>query len=58
MDAITALAFVVYFVVPVIIGVHFWRAKDRDSMEDYIFGSRSFGFYVSVMLVQASNISG
>ncbi len=58
MDASTALAFAIYFVALVIIGVHFWRVKDRDSMEDYILGGRSFGPYVSAMSAQASDMSG
>ena len=42
MDAMTLLAFVIYFIALIIIGIHFWRTKDRDSMEDYILGGRSF----------------
>ena len=58
MDAMTVLAFVIYFIALIIIGVHFWRVKDRDSMEDYILGGRSFGPYVSAMSAQASDMSG
>ena len=58
MDPMTILAFVIYFVALIIIGVHFWRIKDRDSMEDYILGGRSFGPYVSAMSAQASDMSG
>ncbi len=58
MDAMTILAFVIYFIALIIIGVHFWKVKDRDSMEDYILGGRSFGPYVSAMSAQASDMSG
>lgn len=58
MEAMTALAFVIYFIALIVIGVHFWRMKDRDSMEDYILGGRSFGPYVSAMSAQASDMSG
>ena len=58
MDAMTALAFVIYFAALIIIGIHFWKLKDRDSMEDYILGGRSFGPYVSAMSAQASDMSG
>lgn len=58
MDAMTILAFVIYFIALIIIGVHFWKMKDRDSMEDYILGGRSFGPYVSAMSAQASDMSG
>lgn len=58
MEAMTALAFVIYFIALIVIGVHFWRVKDRDSMEDYILGGRSFGPYVSAMSAQASDMSG
>ena len=58
MDAMTLLAFVIYFIALIIIGIHFWRTKDRDSMEDYILGGRSFGPYVSAMSAQASDMSG
>lgn len=52
------MAFVIYFVALIVIGVHFWRTKERDSMEDYILGGRSFGPYVSAMSAQASDMSG
>ena len=58
MDAMTILAFVIYFIALIVIGIHFWRTKDRDSMEDYILGGRSFGPYVSAMSAQASDMSG
>ena len=58
MDAMTILAFVIYFIALIIIGVHFWKVKDRDSMEDYILGGRSFGPYVSAMSAQESDMSG
>lgn len=58
MDAMTALAFVIYFIALILIGIHFWKVKDRDSMEDYILGGRSFGPYVSAMSAQASDMSG
>lgn len=58
MDAMTIMAFVIYFIALIIIGVHFWKVKDRDSMEDYILGGRSFGPYVSAMSAQASDMSG
>ncbi len=58
MDTMTILAFVIYFIALIIIGVHFWKVKDRDSMEDYILGGRSFGPYVSAMSAQASDMSG
>ena len=58
MDAMTAVAFVIYFIALILIGIHFWKVKDRDSMEDYILGGRSFGPYVSAMSAQASDMSG
>ena len=58
MDSMTILAFAIYFIALIVIGVHFWRIKDRDSMEDYILGGRSFGPYVSAMSAQASDMSG
>ena len=58
MDSMTILAFAIYFVALIVIGIHFWRIKDRDSMEDYILGGRSFGPYVSAMSAQASDMSG
>ena len=58
MDAMTILAFVIYFIALIVIGIHFWRTKDKDSMEDYILGGRSFGPYVSAMSAQASDMSG
>ena len=54
----TAVAFVIYFIALILIGIHFWKVKDRDSMEDYILGGRSFGPYVSAMSAQASDMSG
>ena len=58
MEAMTAVAFVIYFIALILIGIHFWKTKDRDSMEDYILGGRSFGPYVSAMSAQASDMSG
>ena len=57
MEAMTVLAFAIYFVALILIGVHFWRKK-KDSMEDYILGGRSLGPYVSAMSAQASDMSG
>lgn len=57
MEASTLVAFVIYFIALILIGVHFWRKNDG-SLEDYILGKRSLGPYVSAMSAQASDMSG
>ncbi len=57
MEASTLVAFAIYFVALVLIGIHFWRKKE-ESLEDYILGKRSLGPYVSAMSAQASDMSG
>ncbi len=57
MEASTLVAFVIYFVALILIGLHFWKKKD-ESLEDYILGKRSLGPYVSAMSAQASDMSG
>ncbi len=57
MEASTLVAFAIYFVALILIGIHFWRKKE-ESLEDYILGKRSLGPYVSAMSAQASDMSG
>ncbi len=57
MEASTLVAFVIYFIALILIGLHFWKKKE-DSLEDYILGRRSLGPYVSAMSAQASDMSG
>ncbi len=52
------LAFVLYFVVVLGIGIYFFFAtKDKNSEEEYFLGGRSMGPYVTAMSAQASDMS-
>ena len=56
MDAITIIAFILYFVVVLGIGYYFYHRTH--SMEDYVLGGRELNPYVSAMSAQASDMSG
>ena len=56
MDAITIIAFILYFVVVLGIGYYFYHKTH--SMEDYVLGGRELNPYVSAMSAQASDMSG
>ena len=56
MDAITVIAFILYFVVVLGIGYYFYHKTH--SMEDYVLGGRELNPYVSAMSAQASDMSG
>ena len=56
MDAITVIAFILYFVVVLGIGYYFYHRTH--SMEDYVLGGRELNPYVSAMSAQASDMSG
>lgn len=52
------MAFVLYFVVVLGIGVYFFFAtKDKNSEEEYFLGGRAMGPYVTAMSAQASDMS-
>ena len=56
MDAVTIIAFILYFVVVLGIGYYFYHKTH--SMEDYVLGGRELNPYVSAMSAQASDMSG
>ncbi len=52
------IAFVLYFVVVLGIGIYFFFAtKDKNSEKEYFLGGRSMGPYVTAMSAQASDMS-
>jgi len=52
------LAFVVYFLVVLAIGVYFFIRQKSNSDKDYFLGGRSMGPWVTAMSAQASDMSG
>ncbi len=56
MDAITIIAFILYFVV--VLGIGYFFYHKTHSMEDYVLGGRELNPYVSAMSAQASDMSG
>ena len=52
------LAFILYFVIVLVIGVYFFTKSKNNSDKEYFLGGRSMGPWVTAMSAQASDMSG
>ena len=52
------LAFILYFVVVLVIGIYFFAKSKDNSDKEYFLGGRSMGPWVTAMSAQASDMSG
>ena len=52
------LAFILYFVIVLVIGIYFFTKSKGNSDKEYFLGGRSMGPWVTAMSAQASDMSG
>ena len=52
------LAFILYFVIVLAIGIYFFTKTKNNSDKEYFLGGRSMGPWVTAMSAQASDMSG